>query len=149
MQAVSSGLTFSHYKRLRIENVCQRLGLMSLSYLWLRDQDKLLQEMIESQMDARIVKTSSTSLTETHLGKSITEMQEDFRIFHKEFGFNVGGEGSEYESAVFDCPLFKNNKIICNDQKPIQSGVKGQKAQTYYLKLNGFSLKPKSPQLIA
>ena len=28
-------------------------------------------------------------------------------------------------------------------------GVKGQKAQTYYLKLNGFSLKPKSPQLIA
>jgi diphthine-ammonia ligase len=24
------------------------------------------------------------------------------------FGFNVCGEGGEYESAVFDCPLFKS-----------------------------------------
>lgn len=74
MQAVASGAIFSNYQRLRVENVCQRLGLFSLSYLWLRDQDTLLQEMIDGGMDARIVKTCSMGLKEVHLGKSIAEL---------------------------------------------------------------------------
>lgn len=93
-----------------------RLGLMSLSYLWLRDQDELLQEMIDSQMDARIIKTCSMGLKEEHLGKSIVELQAKFRGFASDFGFNVCGEGGEYESAVFDCPLFKSKKIVCTEQ---------------------------------
>lgn len=46
VQAVASGAIFSNYQRLRVENVCQRLGLVSLAYLWLRDQSELLEEMI-------------------------------------------------------------------------------------------------------
>lgn len=64
-----------------MENVCQRLGMISLSYLWLREQDELLQEMIDSEMDATIVKTCSLGLKEIHLGKSITELQPQFREF--------------------------------------------------------------------
>ena len=71
VQAVASGAIFSNYQRLRVENVCQRLGLVSLSYLWLREQDALLQEMIESEIDAKIVKTCSLGLKQVHLGKSI------------------------------------------------------------------------------
>lgn len=37
VQAVASGAIFSHYQRLRVENVCQRLGFASLAYLWLRE----------------------------------------------------------------------------------------------------------------
>ena len=42
VQAVASGAIFSNYQRLRVENVCQRLGLFSLSYLWMQEQDPLL-----------------------------------------------------------------------------------------------------------
>ena len=73
---MASGAIFSNYQRLRVENVCQRLGLFSLSYLWLRDQEELLQEMIDAKMDARIVKTCSMGLKKAHLGKTITELND-------------------------------------------------------------------------
>lgn len=44
--AVSSGAIASDYQRLRVENVCSRLGLISLAYLWKQDQSLLLQEMV-------------------------------------------------------------------------------------------------------
>jgi diphthine-ammonia ligase len=37
------------------------------------------------------------------------------------FGFNVCGEGGEYESAVFDCPLFKS-KLILVESKTVDLG---------------------------
>ena len=112
VQAVASGAIFSNYQRLRVENVCQRLGLFSLAYLWLREQSALLNEMIESEMDGRLVKVCSMGLKEVHLGKSITELAPIFEKFKDQFGFNVCGEGGEYESAVFDCPLFKTKRIV-------------------------------------
>lgn len=44
--AVSSGAIASDYQRTRVENVCSRLGLVSLAYLWKQDQSLLLQEMV-------------------------------------------------------------------------------------------------------
>ena len=121
---------------------------MSLSYLWLRDQDALIQEMIDSQMDARIVEVRGEGLKAKHLGKSITEMQESFRMFHKGFGFNINGEGGEYKTAVFDCPLFKK-KIVCTDHQTILHDGEDQKTPVCSLKLNALSLEPKSPHDIA
>lgn len=54
---------------------CSRLGLVSLSYLWRRDQEQLLKEMIECSVNAVIIKVASLGLEPRHLGKSISEMQ--------------------------------------------------------------------------
>ena len=62
-------------------------------------------------MDARLVKVCSMGLDETHLGKSISQLQTHFTKLSSLCGFNVCGEGGEYESAVFDCPLFKSKRI--------------------------------------
>ncbi len=43
---VSVGAILSSYQRVRVEDVCRRLSLTSLSYLWQRDQVELLAEMI-------------------------------------------------------------------------------------------------------
>ena len=67
--------------------------------------------MIDSEMDARIVKTCCMGLKEAHLGKKVAELQPSFRQLFTQFGFNVCGEGGEYETAVFDCPLFKQKRI--------------------------------------
>ncbi len=40
--AVTSGAIASDYQRLRVENVCARLNLVSLSYLWHQPQKVLL-----------------------------------------------------------------------------------------------------------
>lgn len=41
---------------------CSRLNLISLAYLWRRDQAELLQEMIDCQLDAILIKVSSCAI---------------------------------------------------------------------------------------
>ena len=62
VEAVSSGAIYSTYQRTRVEDVCARLGLRSMSYLWRRDQRKLLKDMGESKLRAVVVKTASMGL---------------------------------------------------------------------------------------
>lgn len=54
---------------------CRRLGLISLAYLWQRDQRELLSEMIEAGMEAILIKVAGIGLTTIHLGKTLQEMQ--------------------------------------------------------------------------
>ena len=67
--------------------------------------------MIESEMDIRLVKTHSLNLTEAFLGNPIKEHRVKFGQMKQKFGFNVCGEGGEYETVVFDSPIFKK-KIV-------------------------------------
>ena len=59
VEAVCSGAILSNYQRYRVEDVCARLGLASLSYLWQREQDELLQEMAAAGVHAVLVKVCS------------------------------------------------------------------------------------------
>lgn len=47
VQYVSSGAIKSTYQRERVENICEDLGLISLSFLWMRPQKILLKEMVK------------------------------------------------------------------------------------------------------
>ena len=48
---------------------------MVLAYLWQREQDELLQEMINVGLVAVVIKVAGIGLTEKHLGKTLVEMQ--------------------------------------------------------------------------
>ena len=74
VQAVSSGAILSNYQRIRVENVCERLGLVSLAYLWQRDQTEVLGAMVEAGIEAILVKTASMGLDKRHLGQSIKQL---------------------------------------------------------------------------
>ena len=63
IQGVSVGAILSNYQRARVENVCTRLGLTSLAYLWQRDQKELLAEMIESGLTAVIIKVAAIGVS--------------------------------------------------------------------------------------
>ncbi|KAG5681606.1 hypothetical protein PVAND_011022 [Polypedilum vanderplanki] len=122
VEAVAIGAIFSDYQRIRGENVCSRLNLQPLAYLWRRDQAELLQEMIDCQIDAIIIKVASLGLTpERHLGKSIRELQSHLTKMHEKYGLNVCGEGGEYETFTLDCPLFKKKIVIDDNQVVISS----------------------------
>ncbi|KAK3092249.1 hypothetical protein FSP39_000323 [Pinctada imbricata] len=112
IEAVSVGAVLSDYQRVRVENVCQRLGLTSLGYLWRRNQAELLNEMIQCGVEAILIKVASLGLSpKKHLGKSLEEMQGELMYMHDKYELNVCGEGGEYETFTLDCPLF-NKKIV-------------------------------------
>ena len=81
----------------------------------MKDQPQLLDEMIQNNINAQIVKVCSMGLKPQHLGKTIKELQAHFHDLTKKFDFNVCGEGGEYESAVFDSPLFKTQRIVAKN----------------------------------
>lgn len=69
IEGVSVGAIASDYQRTRVENVCSRLGLISFAFLWKRDQTELLQEMIDAELDAVLIKVACMGLIpDKHLG---------------------------------------------------------------------------------
>lgn len=113
VEGVSCGAIVSTYQRLRVESICQRLGLTVLSYLWQRDRVELLQEMISAGVDAVLVKVAGAGLEpHKHLGKSLAALQPTLMRLHEQFGLDVCGEGGEYESLVLDCSVFKRRLVL-------------------------------------
>lgn len=111
IKAVSVGAILSNYQRTRVEHVCLRLGLVSLAYLWQRDQLELLSEMCESGLDARLIKVAAVGLDERHLTKSIQQMLPVMINLNNRFDVHICGEGGEYETLVLDAPFFKSKKL--------------------------------------
>ncbi|CAN0217164.1 unnamed protein product, partial [Ectocarpus fasciculatus] len=94
VEGVGSGAILSNYQRTRVENVCGRLGLTSLAYLWRRPQSPLLAEMVEAGLDAVLVKVASFGLEPSkHLGRSLARLRPFFETLHTRCGFHVCGEG--------------------------------------------------------
>ncbi len=113
VEGVSCGAIVSTYQRLRVESICQRLGLTVLSYLWQRDRVELLQEMISAGVNAVLVKVAGAGLEpHKHLGKSLAVLQPTLMKLHEQFGLDVCGEGGEYESLVLDCSVFKKRLVL-------------------------------------
>lgn len=71
---VSVGAIESTYQKTRVENVCKRLGLTPLCYLWEKDQTELYDGMIRAGVDAIVIKVASAGLTSKHLGMTLKEV---------------------------------------------------------------------------
>ncbi|KPJ06585.1 ATP-binding domain-containing protein 4 [Papilio machaon] len=122
IEAVSCGAILSDYQRVRVENVCQRLGLVCLAYLWRRNQKELLQEMIASGIEAIIIKVAALGLDpKVHLGMTLSDIQPHLLVMQEKYGLNVCGEGGEYETFTLDCPLFRKRLVIDDKELVIHS----------------------------
>eukprot|EP01027_Heterolobosea_sp_BB2_P011815 GEZU01017159.1.p1 GENE.GEZU01017159.1~~GEZU01017159.1.p1 ORF type:complete len:590 (-),score=58.08 GEZU01017159.1:84-1853(-) len=143
VEAVSSGAILSSYQRNRVENVCTRLGLVSLAYLWNRDQKELLAEMINANFHCILMKTAAMGLVpQKHLGKTIAELQPLLLKLDREIGVHVCGEGGEYETLTLDCPLFKKRIVI--DESSIVMHSDDYYSPVGYLKITKFHLEDKN-----
>ena len=119
VEGVSCGAILSHYQRTRVENVCGRLGLTCLAYLWQRDQLELMGEMCNNQLDARIIKVAAIGLNATHLGKSIQELYPYLIKLNRMYEVHICGEGGEFETIVLDVPFFKHKKLEIIEQEVV------------------------------
>ena len=136
--AVCSGAVLSSYQRIRVEEVCSRLGLASLAFLWQRSQRELLREMVAAGVDAILVKVASMGLKPAHLGRSVGSLAPAFEKLNAQFGFHECGEGGEYETFTLDCPLFRSRIV------PVGSTVVQHSPDVALLRFASVELQPKS-----
>ena len=87
-------------------NRAERCGLKVYTPLWQKDQQDVLEEILENEIDARLVKVCSMGLNKRDIGKSLGEMKEKLMKLNKQCGASVVGEGGEFETFVFDAPSF-------------------------------------------
>ena len=123
VDAVSVGAILSNYQRVRVEHVALRpeLNLLPLTYLWNRSQHELLAEMIQSGLTSILIKVAGIGLDESHLGKTLHQMQPRLLKLNSMYGAHVCGEGGEYETLTLDSPLFKKRIQINQTETVIHS----------------------------
>ncbi|XP_066245228.1 uncharacterized protein [Euwallacea similis] len=144
--AVSVGAILSDYQRVRVENVCIRLKLTPLTYLWQRSQEQLLDEMLKCEVDAIIIKVATLGLEpKKHLGRSLSLLQPHLLAMHEKYGLNVCGEGGEYETLTLDCPLFKSRIVVVDSEVVMHQN--DPVAPVGFLKFNSLVLEFKLPPL--
>ncbi|KAJ1724120.1 hypothetical protein LPJ53_001582 [Coemansia erecta] len=112
VSAVSVGAIFSRYQSNRVQNVCDRLGLQMLAYLWQRDQKELLHEMVVEGIDAVLIKVATMGLGKDDLGKSLAQMEQKLLDLDQKYGVHVCGEGGEFESFTLDSPMYKKRIVL-------------------------------------
>ncbi|XP_075440800.1 uncharacterized protein LOC142486024, partial [Ascaphus truei] len=148
VDSVSVGAILSDYQRVRVENVCQRLHLQPLAFLWRRRQEDLLDEMTSRGLQAVLIKVAAFGLEpDKHLGKTLEEIRPHLKQLSCLYGVHVCGEGGEYETLTLDCPLFKKRIVV--DSADVVMHSDDAFAPVAYLRLLKLHLEDKvvSPKL--
>ena len=114
---VVTGAIASEYQRMRINKICDKLGLTVYSPLWHKDYKQLLLE--ESQyLDFTIVKIAGEGLKKEWLGKIVKD-DIVIEILNSKI-INPVFEGGEAETLVLNAPIFKK-RIVLKDKRIVEN----------------------------
>ena len=119
---VVTGAVESVYQATRIQQVCNRLGVWCFNPLWKRNQQALLEEIVNEGFKAVISGIFAYPLDEKWLGKLIDEdMIARLTVLSREYGLSPSGEGGEIETTVLDAPLFKKKIEVLDGEVEAKS----------------------------
>jgi asparagine synthase (glutamine-hydrolysing) len=109
IQGIVTGALFSNYQRSRIEKICDELNLKVFSPLWHMSQEVEMRNLVREGYKIIMVKIAGEGLNKSWLNKIITKTDIDkLAQLNKKIGFNIAGEGGEFESFVLEAPMFKH-----------------------------------------
>ncbi|MAG39883.1 TIGR00289 family protein [Candidatus Pacearchaeota archaeon] len=122
IDGIVTGAVESVYQASRVQEICDKLEVQCFNPLWQKNQWELLDELIESGFDMRIVGVFAYPFDGKMIGRKIDKkFVEDIGKVHKRLRINPAGEGGEFESLVVNCPLFKK-PLGVNDIKAVGAG---------------------------
>ncbi|HEC75767.1 MAG TPA: TIGR00289 family protein [Thermoplasmatales archaeon] len=108
VDGVISGAVASEYQRTRIERICHDVGVKSFTPIWHKNEEMLLNDMLNVEFEILITAVAGHGLDERWLGRKIDyETLKEMTELNKKYEVNISGEGGEYETIVVDCPLYK------------------------------------------
>ncbi len=111
-----SGAVASRYQRNHLARLADKVGLVSVTPLWGKDQRELLYECIDKRIEFMITRVAAWGLKKDMLGMVINN-EEKVNLLIKlseKYGFNPTGEGGEYETFVLNAPNMRY-KISVDD----------------------------------
>jgi len=118
IDGVVTGAVHSDYQWDRMNIVCGDLGLKVVSPLWRKDQDMILNEMMDSGINAMIIGVYAEGFDESWLGRIIDRNTfKELKELNRKYGISVMGEGGEYESLTIDSPMQKRPLTIVSEKK--------------------------------
>ena len=118
VEGVVTGAVMSDYQWDRMNRICGDLGLKVISPLWRKDQDMILNEMMDSGIKAMIIGVYAEGFDSSWLGRIIDhDTFSELKELNERYGISVMGEGGEYESLTIDSPLQKRPLNILSEKK--------------------------------
>ncbi|MEN3053416.1 MAG: diphthine--ammonia ligase [Candidatus Methanosuratincola petrocarbonis] len=118
IDAIATGAIASRYQKERVDQACNKVGLLHLHPLWQQDGEALIREMIGLGFEIYFTSVSAEGLGPEWLGRRLDhDALGDLLRLHSKHGINVSGEGGEYETFVCDMPLFRDRIKITSANK--------------------------------
>ncbi len=119
VEGIVTGAIQSVYQASRIQKICDKLGLECLNPIWQRDEEKYLEELIESGFKVILVGVFAYPFDSSWLLREIdSEFISEVRELNKKYKIHVAGEGGEFETFVIDCPMFSRPlKVVGHEVK--------------------------------
>ena len=115
IEGVVTGAVESVYQAERIQRICHELDLWCFNPLWKKNQQKLLEEIVERGFKAIISGVFAYPLDKSWLGKEMNKkLIEELVALQKEYKISPSGEGGEIETTVLDAPLFRKKIEVLN-----------------------------------
>lgn len=113
VEAVYSGALESEYQKSRIDKICEKLELNSISPLWHKNPIEYMNEIVDLGFEVIITSVSAYGLNEKWLGKTIThESLDELLNLSKKYGIHPAFEGGEAETLVLDAPFYDRKIVI-------------------------------------
>lgn len=107
MDGVITGAIASNYQKIRVDDICSKLGLTHYAPLWGMRFEKVLTDEILSGLEIIFSAVAARGLDKTWLGKKLdTNTLNELILLHSKYGLNICGEGGEYETLVINAPWF-------------------------------------------
>ncbi len=117
IEGVVTGAIRSVYQASRFQKICYELDLWCFNPLWLKDQEKIIKEILDLKFEVIVTRLAVFPFKEKFLGRKIDR---EFLEYLKEIKANPAGEGGEYETFVLWMPLFKKRIKILEFEKVIK-----------------------------
>ncbi len=118
IEGIVSGALASRYQKSRIDDICQKLGLKSLAPLWGTKPEEHWNNILKSGFEIIVTAVACEGLGKEWLGRRINrEALLGLKNLSEKHGFNLAGEGGEFETFVLSGPIFKKKLKILKAEK--------------------------------
>ena len=113
IEGVVTGAIQSVYQSVRIQKICNKLGIECFNPLWQKNENEYLEELIREKFKVIITGVFAYPFDKSWLGREIDKkFIEEIKELHRKYKISVIGEGGEFETLVVNCPLFKKELKI-------------------------------------
>jgi predicted ATP pyrophosphatase (TIGR00289 family) len=118
VEAVYNGVLFSIYQKSRIDNICEEIGLKSISPLWHLNEEEYMRRILSLGFEIIITGVFAYGFDDSWLGKKIDyDTIDELIAINKKYKVNIVFEGGEAETLAIDGPIFKKKIKIEEAEK--------------------------------